>query len=117
MVCFSFPSLLFTLSATTSSGYDRTPNSGFLRFAFLTGHRCGAEKRANVVVLSGVVLDDQLFVHRRVDLLAAGQLQNLRALLAVVPIEPFGRAAVSGDFEVRLEDRRFLAALPNRDHV
>src|SRR5579883_3057628 len=73
--------------------------------------------RADRGWLSRVVFDDQLLVDGRIDLLAAGQLQHLGALLAVVPVEPLRSAPVARDLEVGFEDGRLLAALADRNRI
>ena len=59
-----------------------------------------------MVRLSRVVFDDELFVDGRVDLLAARERDDLGRAVGFVELEPFGMAAVLGDFELALRRRR-----------
>src|SRR5579872_1872155 len=67
--------------------------------------------------LAAVVLDHELLVNRRVDLLATRQALDLGGLLLLIVREPRRRMAVGGRVQQHLEERRLLAALGDGDHV
>src|ERR1700680_4882580 len=82
---------------TRPASNDRTPNGG-LR-------------------LSGVILDDELFVYGGIDLFAARKRGDFYRIFLVVPLEPVGVITVLDVLEVRLKQRRLARTFADRDHV
>src|SRR5579862_3128356 len=67
--------------------------------------------------LLAVQLDNQLLVHRQLDIFALGQVQHLALVIVAIDFQPARHGAVAREFLRQLKHRELLAVFANRDFL